>query len=356
MASTTKTTTTKTKTTKGTTKDDALKSALKRAKDLSPEAQARLKAELDSKGEQQDIDLILELAEKDPEAKKALLAELSKQKKKEKDPNAPKKPLSSFMVFLNTNGNRTKMVAELVATGLTEKEAQKQVPTFAGDRWNNMSDAEQKPYLDIADKDKKRYESEMASYVPASGTPQKKSRKKVAGAPKGVRSAYLGYVTPRRAVIKQGLIDNEGMDGKAAQKVAWAQAIAEWHAISEEEKRPYIDAAEADKQRYKTEMAAWKAGGNAGDAEPAEDGDSSSGESEKNVPQKKRERPAAEKTPAQTQKAPATPSSGAPKVQVASKKSAAAPASSGKATATPTSAKQSAAKPPSKRVKSDNSE
>ena len=94
----------------------------------------------------------------------------AKPKKPTKDPNAPKRALSSFLAF--SGELRPKINAEMPELKLTE------VATELGRRWKALSDGEKQPYVDMAKKDKERYEAEMEHYVAPKEFRKKKKRKK----------------------------------------------------------------------------------------------------------------------------------------------------------------------------------
>lgn len=79
-------------------------------------------------------------------------------KKKPKDPNRPKKNIPAFFYFNNEkrdlfkkkNPNSKIYVAQLT------KEAKKE--------WDTLDISKKKKYIDMADKDKKRYETEIKKY------------------------------------------------------------------------------------------------------------------------------------------------------------------------------------------------
>ena len=73
-----------------------------------------------------------------------------------KDPNKPKGPTSSYMFFCAVN--RSKLVGEsqsVVDSG-----------RILGTKWAALSEKEKAKYTKMADKDRARYEKEMAKYVP----------------------------------------------------------------------------------------------------------------------------------------------------------------------------------------------
>jgi len=76
--------------------------------------------------------------------------------KKVKDKNAPKAPLSAYFLFGNAERDRVR-----------EEHPEMSMPEIAkqlGKEWANLSMEEKQPYMDKADADKRRYDSEMAAY------------------------------------------------------------------------------------------------------------------------------------------------------------------------------------------------
>jgi HMG (high mobility group) box len=67
--------------------------------------------------------------------------------KKEKDPNAPKRPPSAYLIF------SVKKRKELAENGMEYKETMKE----AGRLWKELDDASRKPYIDEANEKKKIY-------------------------------------------------------------------------------------------------------------------------------------------------------------------------------------------------------
>ncbi|KAI8449560.1 high mobility group box domain-containing protein [Phakopsora pachyrhizi] len=76
--------------------------------------------------------------------------------KKEKDPNAPKRPLSAYMYFSQDWRERIKAENPEVSFG--------EIGRLLGQKWKSLSDEEKKPYEDMAGRDKKRHEAEKAEY------------------------------------------------------------------------------------------------------------------------------------------------------------------------------------------------
>lgn len=82
-----------------------------------------------------------------------------KRKKKQKDPNAPKRALSAFFFFCNEH--RAAVKAKNPSFGVGD------IAKALGKQWEECKDRAK--YDQLAAKDKKRYEAEMASYKAGGG-------------------------------------------------------------------------------------------------------------------------------------------------------------------------------------------
>ena len=83
--------------------------------------------------------------------------------KKLKDPNAPKKALSGYFIFLAEK-------REEIASGLEDlngRERVIQTTKTAGEMWGKLSDEEKEPYKQKSLEDKERYLEEMKTYEPS---------------------------------------------------------------------------------------------------------------------------------------------------------------------------------------------
>ena len=112
------------------------------------------KVEIKQKGALKKEEKKKELKEKKA-AKKGKL-EKKKQKKKKKDPNAPKGAKSSYMWFAKET--RAELLAENPNISVPE------VGKECGRRWKELSPSEKSKYVDMAAKDKERYQMELAKY------------------------------------------------------------------------------------------------------------------------------------------------------------------------------------------------
>ena len=183
-------------------------------------------------------------------AKKAAAAQPAKRKKK--DPNAPKRATSSYFFF--ASDVREEVKAANPGASITD------ISKLIGERWKAMSEDDKKPYTDKAEADKARYAREMADYVPPEDasddedTPRKAKRaKKDPNAPKRATSSYFFFAGEIRSELRETHPD--------ASMPEISKMIGErWKAMSEDDKKPYNDKAEADKARYAREMAAYRGG------------------------------------------------------------------------------------------------
>eukprot|EP00553_Chaetoceros_curvisetus_P007116 CAMPEP_0204612176 /NCGR_PEP_ID=MMETSP0717-20131115/276_1 /ASSEMBLY_ACC=CAM_ASM_000666 /TAXON_ID=230516 /ORGANISM="Chaetoceros curvisetus" /LENGTH=404 /DNA_ID=CAMNT_0051624149 /DNA_START=83 /DNA_END=1297 /DNA_ORIENTATION=- len=79
-----------------------------------------------------------------------------RKKKKNKDPNAPKRARGSFVLF--TNDIRPKIMKEFPATKFTE------LGTIMGKQWRALDPKEKQKYEEMANQDKIRFKKEMMEY------------------------------------------------------------------------------------------------------------------------------------------------------------------------------------------------
>ncbi|KAF9534676.1 hypothetical protein CPB83DRAFT_755606 [Crepidotus variabilis] len=77
-----------------------------------------------------------------------------------KDPNAPKKPLSAYFMFLQQIRANPRLVAEIFGD---ETETTKQ-SVLAAAKWRSMTDAERQPFLAQAEQEKMEYEAARRLY------------------------------------------------------------------------------------------------------------------------------------------------------------------------------------------------
>lgn len=122
------------------------------------------------------------------------------------------------------------------------------------DTWKKMSDSEKKKYIQMADKDKKRYDLEMKTYVPPKDGKGKKGKKakKDPNAPKRALSAFFWFCNDERNKVKEALPTGAGV-GDVSKECA-----RRWNSLSQSAKAKYEALAAKDKARYEKESAIYK--------------------------------------------------------------------------------------------------
>ena len=114
-----------------------------------------------------------------------------------------------------------------------------------------MSDKEKKRFAEMAEKDKQRYEREMASYTPPAGEGGRKRKKKDPNAPKRPLSAFFLFCQDERPAVK-AIYPNYSV-GEAAKELG-----ERWNKVTADAKSKYEAKAAADKARYDKDLALYK--------------------------------------------------------------------------------------------------
>lgn len=160
-----------------------------------------------------------------------------KDRKKLKDPNAPKVGKSAYIFFCMDKRKE-----------LTEKHPEYSGTTILktlGNQWSGLTDKQKEKYNKMAKDDKERYLTEMKSYTPPEGFEGKRG-KKVKTGPKKNLTAYIFYCKENRNKIKT---QNPDLEPKAIT----SRLASDWNALEDDGKKKYHDMAAKDKERYKKE-------------------------------------------------------------------------------------------------------
>jgi len=183
----------------------------------------------------------------------------SRKRKRKKDPNAPKRGMSSFMFFAGDFRDQVrKEHPELKITDVGKE---------LGKMWKELGEEEKKKYMDQAAEDKKRYEAEKSTYVEPSddessssssssdeGSKRKRKKRKKnkdPNRPKRSMSSFMFFSNANRDSLRTQKPDLKFTEvGKALSQM--------WKEITSDEKQKYIDMAEKDKERYKQAMSSYK--------------------------------------------------------------------------------------------------
>ncbi|MBT4478789.1 MAG: HMG-box domain-containing protein, partial [Flavobacteriales bacterium] len=169
----------------------------------------------------------------------------SKNTKKKKDPAAPKKNKSSYLFYCAENRKIIKQKNPDAKFG--------EVAKLVSAEWKKCKDKngkEYKKYLQLANKDKERYQLEWIEYKPSEGFEKKKkknSEKKI----KGKRNGYILYCNENREKVKKSNPDKKGKEITKLLATLWKQEKAE----ESEEWKKFTELAKQDKERYDREKS-----------------------------------------------------------------------------------------------------
>jgi hypothetical protein len=200
-------------------------------------------AETPSKKDKKKKDNKKDLPKPAPSSTVVIKAALLAQKKRKKDPSAPKGAKSAYICFCEKErANISRDNPNLAAT---------EIMTELGKRWKALSDKEKKPYEKQAETDRARFNEAMKNYEPPEtddDEKQGKRRKKDPDAPKNAKSAYIIFCAAKRSTIPK----------ETAPKDVMSKLGQMWSATSVADKKPYEDLSKKDKVRYEKEMAKYK--------------------------------------------------------------------------------------------------
>jgi len=164
-----------------------------------------------------------------------------KRSRSAKDPAAPKAATSAQQFFMKARREALK----LQKPDLSSSDIQKAL----SDEWRDLPEDQRAPYTAKAKEDQERHQSELSTYVPDPA--HLKAIK-----PKKPKSAYTYFGEATRAELTSS---NPGIRIEALSKLIGE----EWRKLSDEQKAPYVAQAEADQERYKTEMDGYTPSGEA---------------------------------------------------------------------------------------------
>jgi len=163
--------------------------------------------------------------------------------KKAKDPNAPKRPLSSYFLFLSDFRARMKKEDPELAKSI------KEFGKAAGAEWRSMSDDDKQPYQEQHEELKEEYDEAMKHYTPPkgfgkTGASKKSKAQKDPNAPKKPQTAFFLFMADNRSRVKRE-------DPDLAHTEVAKQLGQEWQNLDSNEKSKY-------ERTYQKAIAQWK--------------------------------------------------------------------------------------------------
>ena len=172
--------------------------------------------------------------------------------KPEKDINAPKRNMSAYLLYQNSNRERFKMENPGMTFG--------QLAKYTSHMYKNLTAEEKATWEARAQQDKARYDAEITAYVPPPGhdargvliegaRPRKKNKRgpKDPAAPKRASGAYVFFTNDMRPKV---LHEYPGIKFVELGKVLGER----WRALTPEEKKRFEEMAGEDKVRFSVEM------------------------------------------------------------------------------------------------------
>lgn len=184
------------------------------------------------------------------------------------DPAKPKSKMTAYAFFVQTcrEEHKRKYPEEIVDFGEFSKKT--------ADRWKTMTEQEKRRFHQMSEADRRRYELEMASYVPpawmtaaagngsgggraggpppAAGRARKKKKAKDPNAPRRSMSAFFHFSALERGKVKAANPDFQLGDIAKEMSRRWSDA-------SPEVRQKYDALADKDKERYEREKQAYQA-------------------------------------------------------------------------------------------------
>ena len=176
-----------------------------------------------------------EVEEKEKASKKGKKGMYTKsgRRRKEKDPDAPKRARTAFNFFLDEYRHQYKK-DNPGAKGVVE------VTKAGSEKWRNLSEDDKKPYEDKARVAREAYQELKDAYEAKGG----KNRFKLMKAPPRPPTAYFIFLDDFRAEYAEKHPNTNGI-----KEVSKAAGLA-WRALGDENKKPYAEKAAKAKEKY----------------------------------------------------------------------------------------------------------
>jgi hypothetical protein len=177
--------------------------------------------------------------------------------KKQRDPMAPKRNLSAYLLYQNAMRDQFKADNPGMTFG--------QLSKYTSHMYKSLTAEEKAEWDERARRDKERFQEEMKHYVPPHGfdnhgnlmaeytAPRKNSKKapKDPNMPKRARGSFVLFTKDERPKIQQENPQIKFTD-------LGAVLGKRWRALTEEERKKYDALAEQDKQRFAQEMEIYR--------------------------------------------------------------------------------------------------
>jgi hypothetical protein len=186
--------------------------------------------------------------------------------KKLKDPNAPRKPKSTYFQF--TDDKRAEVKEQNPGKSAT------QISSIIAELWANLSDKKKDKYKAKYEEKKAKYEEEMKHYNKPSDAelkalPENQPKvkvpkaKKPADYPKGAKNAYMFFAEDMRV-----LLEKEDPDMKYTEVKEIISELWKGEFLDAENRQVWTELAKEDKERFEEAVEEYKNKPKAEDAKP----------------------------------------------------------------------------------------
>ena len=163
-----------------------------------------------------------------------------------KDPNAPRKPLSSFLHFCREK--RPPLVADFPELSVTA------VGKLLGKRWQELTDVEKVPYEAQASVDRGRYDREMLTYVPPQRAAEAAADESAPVKPADPLSAAQLFALDERTRM-----ESSGESAGLTEQQVAAAVGGRWADLEEEQRAECHAAAAEEAERHRVALEAYRA-------------------------------------------------------------------------------------------------
>lgn len=177
--------------------------------------------------------------------------------KVERDPNAPKRNISAYLLYQNAMRNSFKQENPGMTFG--------QLAKYTSCMYKNLTPEEKATWVTRAEEDKKRYDEQLSQYVPPPGhdargnvigdqAPKRRTKRgpKDPNAPKRASGAYVFFTNEMRPIVMEQFPGIKFVD--------MGRILGErWRALTAEEKTKFEAMSAEDKMRFQLEMQQYTA-------------------------------------------------------------------------------------------------
>jgi len=174
--------------------------------------------------------------------------------KKLVDPNAPKRPMSGYFMWMDS-GVRDKLLAAQKVKKVSV------IMKMCGERWSQLPEAQKKVWQDKAKHLKEIYQKKMAVYMKTASYKEFQKRKAASGLTKMKKAKKpKDKNAPKRPLSGYFLFTSEFRKANPQLKLTEVTKGAglKWKGMDEAAKKKYLDAAAHATAKYQIELAKYK--------------------------------------------------------------------------------------------------